>query len=58
MSISTCGGLIHWAYTFYLFTSLIKYTGLKISFTGLSDKMSVEFGLDICPMTSSVLTRK
>ena len=35
--------------------------GLKISFTGPSDKMSgdVEFGSDICPMTfSSVLTRK
>ena len=34
--------------------------GLKISFTGPSDKMSddVEFGSDICPMTfSSVLTR-
>ena len=36
-------------------------TGLKISFTGPSDKMSdaVEFGSDICPMTfSSVLTWK
>ena len=36
-------------------------SGLKISFTGPSDKMSgdVEFGSDICPMTfSSVLTRK
>jgi hypothetical protein len=36
-------------------------TGLKIYFTGPSDKMSddVEFGSDICPMTfSSVLTRK
>ena len=35
--------------------------GLKIYFTGTSDKMSgdVEFGSDICPMTfSSVLTRK
>ena len=35
--------------------------GLKISFTGPSDKMSgdVELGSDICPMTfSSVLTRK
>ena len=36
--------------------------GLKMSFTGTSDKMSddVEFGSDrICPMTfSSVLTRK
>jgi hypothetical protein len=30
-----------------------KYSGLKISFTGPSDKMSddVEFGSDICPMT-------
>jgi hypothetical protein len=36
-------------------------SGLKISFTGPSDKMSddVEFGSDICPMTfSSVLTWK
>ena len=36
-------------------------SGLKISFTGPSDKMSgdIEFGSDICPMTfSSVLTRK
>ena len=36
-------------------------SGLKIYFTGPSDKMSgdVEFGSDICPMTfSSVLTRK
>jgi hypothetical protein len=35
--------------------------GLKISFTGPSDKMSddVEFGSDICPMTfSTVLTWK
>jgi hypothetical protein len=35
--------------------------GLKIYFTGPSDKMSgdVEFGSDICPMTfSSVLTWK
>jgi hypothetical protein len=34
--------------------------GIKIYFTGLSDKMSddVEFGSDICPMTfSSFLTR-
>jgi hypothetical protein len=38
-----------------------KDAGLKISFTGPSDKMSddIEFGSDICPMTfSSVLTRK
>jgi hypothetical protein len=37
------------------------FTGVKISFTGPSDKMSgdVEFGSDICPMTfTSVLTRK
>jgi hypothetical protein len=36
-------------------------SGLKIYFTGPSDKMSddVEFGSDICPMTfSSVLTWK
>ena len=49
----------------YKFVGLILATdscaGLKISFTGPSDKMSgdVEFGSDICPMTfSSVLTRK
>jgi hypothetical protein len=38
-----------------------NFSGLKISFTGPSDKMSddVEFGSDICPMTfSSVLTWK
>jgi hypothetical protein len=40
---------------------LLMFAGLKIYFTGPSDKMSgdVEFGSDICPMTfSSVLTRK
>jgi hypothetical protein len=40
---------------------IVIATGLKISFTGPSDKMSgdVEFGSDICPMTfSSVLTWK
>ena len=41
-----------------------QFAGLKIYFTGPSDKMSdetddVEFGSDICPMTfSSVLTWK
>jgi hypothetical protein len=41
--------------------SQVVLPGLKISFTGPSDKMSgdVEFGSNICPMTfSSVLTRK
>jgi hypothetical protein len=34
-------------------------SGLKISFTGPSDKMSDDVGSDICPMTfSSVLTWK
>ena len=39
----------------------MTFTGLKISFTGPSDKMTgdIEFGSDICPMTfSSVLTLK
>ena len=39
----------------------VRKSGLKIYFTGPSDKMSgdVEFESDICPMTfSSVLTRK
>jgi hypothetical protein len=38
---------------------ILGEAGLKIYFTGPSDKMSVEFGSDICPMTfSSLLTRK
>jgi hypothetical protein len=44
-----------------LYLYFVKLSGLKISFTGPSDKMSgdVEFGSDICPMTfSSVLTWK
>ena len=41
--------------------NIFVFAGLKIYFTGPSDKMSddVEFGSDICPMTfSSVLTWK
>jgi hypothetical protein len=40
---------------------LKEVPGLKISFTGPTDKMSddIEFGSDICSMSfSSVLTRK
>ena len=43
------------------YRATVASSGLKISFTGPSDKMSgdVEFGSDICPMTfSSVLAQK
>ena len=56
-----CFNLANESMILYPGPKFAPHSGLKISFTGPSDKMSgdVEFGSDICPMTfSSVLTWK